>query len=232
MALTQVAADWDALTDAQKKALFDVNGVETPLIADMITLGKFTMARYAPMDQQEKVTIAAAPPDQLIIQKDTISLANFYLINSVTITPSLSGAGAQTYAFTPDGNKYYIYSSSEWTEIATESVTIGGTTYKRPTAAAMAAAMNATDVSNVSSAAWMDFKDLGDALGVCYFMTQSVASDTCGVDELAASITVAGKYIGGIVGTDYGFRYETNDALIVSLYANGDYKISYKGVQA
>lgn len=230
MALVQVAADWDALTDAEKRALFDSNGVDTPSLSDLETLGTFTVAMFSFINTPAKVQISAAPMEQIVIQKTLISLSNFADIAQVVITPSLSGTATQTYAFTSDGVKYYVYNAGQWDEIATEAITVSGVTYYRPTAAAMATAMDATDVAAVPGADWDNFKSLNNALGVAYYMAQSAASDSCRVDELAATITVNGTFEGAVHGTDYGFSYVTNTALTVSLYSSGDFKINYAGV--
>lgn len=89
----KVANNWNALTDAEKIALFKATNYEVPTAAELATLGKFKVVSYAESDDQPICQIRAVPKDQLVLPKGLIAIDSFEGIDKATLTHDIKIGG-------------------------------------------------------------------------------------------------------------------------------------------
>lgn len=86
MPLVKVADNWDALSDAEKIALFEAAGYEQPEIEDLRALGKFRVVAYSKENEQVTCNLVATPKVQIVLPKDLLNIKQVEDINKITIT--------------------------------------------------------------------------------------------------------------------------------------------------
>lgn len=86
MPLVKVADNWDALSDAEKIALFEAASYAQPEIEDLRALGKFRVVAYSKENEQVTCNLVATPKVQIVLPKDLLNIKQVEDINKITIT--------------------------------------------------------------------------------------------------------------------------------------------------
>ena len=89
MSLVKVADNWDALSGAEKIALFESASYEQPDIEDLIALGKFRVVTYSKENVRPKLLIGATPKPQIVLPKELLNIKQVEDINKITITKNI-----------------------------------------------------------------------------------------------------------------------------------------------
>lgn len=218
MATFQKLADnWDALTNAEKIALFQsVDGEAT--IADLQSLGQpFKILTYSEDSDQPSCTVNAAPFDQVVVPTTLIDCSGYDAINSVAVTNTVSSTSSIRIAVTNDKNTYYVYDTTDtkWVEVdkTTDAVLING--------------MTADEVAAVPADGWLTIFSAKKAIGFAVAFSMGAATDDCAIADLTLNVDKKGPWESQVQGAVYDYSYTNNATLQVKLYKDGTYKINY-----
>lgn len=214
--LTLVANNYTQLTNAEKANLLSAANEALPTVAEIESLGEFTIVTTYP---NGGFVLSAIPNDLLVLPKDTFG-SNFENIDSVTITQTESGNGKIRYVVTPDLETYYTWDSinNAFVEISTLDA-----------ATVLSDGMTAAQIATIPATAWATVKDPLNGLGIGFALSITDTTDTAEIDNLQMQVDMKGSWKRAVHGTDYDYAYTGNRLLTVSLKTNGTYKINYAG---
>lgn len=218
----QLAPDWNALSDAEKAALFTATNGEVPTISDLKTIGKFRVLTYAEDNDLQTCTVSAVPNDQLMLPQKLINLSAYEALHSISVTSSTTTANSSVkVAFTKDLTNYIAYNkqTASWDSV---DVTDANTFSAR--------AMDASDVANIPEVKLQELGMKGFALA--YLLSETNVADDCAVTALTIVVDKKAPWNKAIYGTDVTYGYPNIDVLEVKLLTNGSYKINYNAGEA
>ena len=107
----KLADSWTALTDAEKKALFEGTNYLKPSVDEIKSLGDFKCLVYSD-NSDAKFKLTGVPNDQLVLPSGLISMLSFDGINSISLANTVSTNGIIKMAVTLDKSIYYTYDST------------------------------------------------------------------------------------------------------------------------
>lgn len=216
---TKLADNWDALTEAEKIALFESTDYEVPTIADLKALGKFKVLTLSDLPDQQTLQVRAVPKPQLVLPKGLISLDSFAGIKQVRTTATVSANASCRILVTTDLSSYYTYDAvtTQWTKVDVNDVS------------AITAGIDAADLANIPATAWDVLTSGAKGIGFAYRLNIDQTADICEVDTLEMTVDMKGSWDMALPGTDYTYGYPLNTVLRVTLKTDGDYKINYEG---
>lgn len=212
----KLADSWTALTDAEKKALFEGTNYLKPSVNKIKSLGDFKCLVYSD-NSDAKFKLTGVPNDQLVLPSGLISMLSFDGINSISLANAVSTNGIIKMAVTLDKSIYYTYDStnSKWNSIS-------------PTADDLLAnGMTPTQIAIVNRKAWDSLVGSSETIGFAYLLSESAETDVVKVDTLTMNVDMKGSWIKATHNTDYTYAYTTNRSLTVDLLTTGDFKINY-----
>ena len=217
-AMVQVTSDWNALSDANKETAFLAASQELPLISLLAGLGKYKTMVYSADSSMATPSgaVSAAPKDRAVIPKGLISLAGFEGIDSVSLSKTLSGAGAAVLAVTTNLTTFKTFSGGAWVDIDISDV-----------AAFKAGGITTTALSSLVRANWDAITTGEQGIGFAYLPTVEIASDVASVAEIDLTVDMKGAWTRAVHGTDFTYAYPKNNLLRIQLLTSGDYKVNY-----
>lgn len=212
----KLADSWTALTDAEKKALFEGTNYLKPSVDEIKSLGDFKCLVYSD-NSDAKFKLTGVPNDQLVLPSGLISMLSFDGINNISLANTVSTNGIIKMAVTLDKSIYYTYDStnSKWNSIS-------------PTADDLLAnGMAPTQIATVNRKAWDSLVGSSETIGFAYLLSESAETDVVKVDTLTMNVDMKGSWVKATHNTDYTYAYTTNRSLTVDLLTTGDFKINY-----
>lgn len=78
-----------------------------------------------------------------------------------------------------------------------------------------------------TSADWVALVGASNTLRFAYYLEMVASTDTAFTDALVMTADMTGVWRKAVNGTDYNADYTNNTNILLSIYANGDYKINY-----
>ena len=205
---TQVATGWNNLSAANKANYFINNGTtdDTFTLSSSIGTGKLYIYSTE-AEATHTCTLSVLPKNQTVIPSGLIKLDRYDGIESVNIVTNLAGSAAVRIAVTPDLTNWYTWSNNTWTAMNIANIHTSG--------------IPAANISSIEN--WDMFTD---TIGFAYGLSISSLSDTCEVDQLDLIVTAQGSWAKA-TESQAKYKYQGNSTLVVSLLADGDYKINY-----
>lgn len=92
MPLVKVADNWDALSDSEKIALFELVGYEQPDIEDLRAIGKFRIVTYSKQNIKPSCLVEATPKPQIVLPKELLNIKQVEDINKITIIKNIANS--------------------------------------------------------------------------------------------------------------------------------------------
>ena len=212
----KLADSWTALTDAEKKSLFEGTNYLKPSLDDVKALGDFKCLVYSD-NENAKFKLTGVPNDQLVLPSGLISMLSFDGINSISLANTISGGGIIKMIVTLDKTIYYTYdfTNSKWNSIS-------------PTATDVATnGLIPAQMATIPRKAWDSLVGSSETIGFGYLLSETAATDVVKVDTLTMNVDMKGSWVKATHNTDYTYAYTTNRSLTVDLLTNGDFKINY-----
>ncbi len=209
----QVSASWSSLSDTQKETLFLNSGSTDTSFSGLSSLGTVKCYTYSTFSEATHTcSLDVVPYDQTVLPHGLIDLSSYTALKSVNIVYSLSGSGAVKIAVTPDLTNYYVFNTSTntWETINISNLNSNG--------------MNVSQISSIGD--WSIF-DEAKKIGFAYGLSIDSINDTCKVDRLDITVDANGSWAKA-TESQATYKYQGNTTLVVSLMANGDYKINYQ----
>ena len=218
----QLASDWNALSDAEKVALFTATNGETPTVDELKTIGKFKVLTYSEDNNLVECTVSAVPKDQLVLPKKLINLGGYEVVHGIAVTSTTTASNsAVKVAFTKDLTTYIAYNkeTATWQNVDASSVD----TFS-------AGAMDASEVANIPET---KIAELGmNGFAIAYSLSETNVADDCAVTTLTIVADKKAPWNKAVYGTDVTYGYPNSDVLEVKLLTNGSYKINYNAGEA
>jgi hypothetical protein len=160
------------------------------------------------------LNVKAVPNDKLVIAKNDVSLLSSGNVDNFTLTATTTNNGVLNLIASPDsGVTWYTYLGGVWTTI-------------NPTIADVKA--NGMTMATFNVANWNTLLTADKKLKFAYLLSLNATTDVAEVDKLTSQVDMQGYYF-----VDKDANHDvcrvSDSVLEVSLYSNGDYKISYLG---
>lgn len=234
-----VVGDWSTMTDVQKKALFESDGMDNlPSAVDLSQLGKYKILRYSGDTAAPTpiLKITAVPVDRLFIPKKLIPINTLAHFKKAELTGTFSGQGSMHLLVTNDLLTYMTWDGTSFKNCV--KVSQDGTTKQKWVSdawvdtdyAGMAAHVKANGISpetlkSIPQTSW-DTLIVGKAgYGFAYLPTIEASTDVCTNDKITITIIKNGRYRQAVHPTEYDVEYDTQDHVI--LKQSGDWEILY-----
>lgn len=218
---TQLAPDWDSLTDAEKEALFVDTNYQHATVAELQNLGEFKVLSFSdsPAGTSKAVEVKGVHNDILVLPNKLFG-QSFNKIKSVNITEVITDTTncKIRYILTKDLATYYTFDGTDWVTITPTVNTV------------LSDGLSSDDLASISSTEWLDFFDGDvdvDGIGIGFAFHETSTSQTTAVDNLEMLVDLQGAWEKAEHMVDYQYGYPFNDILQVQLLTNGDYKINY-----
>lgn len=211
-----LAPDWDALTDAEKIALFEGTDYSVPTGAELMALGApFKVAIYDVVSSGQSMKINGIPKTQTVLPTQLISTASFDRVDKIDFVYSETGSGSIKVAATTDLSTYKVFNSStgNWDTIAVADIPTGG--------------MSLLTVNTLTSTSW---QNLGIRNGIAFAFVLDItnSSDRAEVDKMSFEGESKPYWRSQVHGIVYDYDYISSNMIRVKIYEDGDYKINYK----
>lgn len=218
---TQLAPDWDSLTNAEKESLFAGTNYQSATLAELQSLGEFKILCFSDSSAgvSEAVKVKGVHTDFAVLPNKLFG-QSFNKIKSMNITENISDTtnAKIRYVLTKDLEVYYTYEGGQWVTISPTASNI------------LNNGLSSSDLANLSSAQWLEFFDGDidvDGIGIGFAFHETAISQTTAVDNLEMVVDLQGSWNKAEHMVDYQYGYPANDILHVELLTNGDYKINY-----
>ena len=215
---TQLAPNWDNLTNAEKEALFENTNYNQATIAELQTLGKFKVLTLSDSasGSASVVKVHGIHNDFLVLPKELFG-TNFNNIKQMNITENVSDTtnAKIRYVLTKDLIDYYTFNNGTWEKLNTvdaDTVISNG--------------MSADDLALISSTDWNNFYDNENGIGIAFAFHETALTQSTELDNLQMTVDMKGTWNKAVHTQDYEYGY-SNTKLHVNLLKNGSYKINY-----
>ena len=215
---TQLAPNWDNLTNAEKEALFENTNYNQATIAELQTLGKFKILTLSDSasGSASVVKVHGIHNDFLVLPKELFGI-NFNKIKQMNITENVSDTtnAKIRYVLTKDLIDYYTFNNGTWEKLNTvdaDTVISNG--------------MSADDLALISSTDWNNFYDNENGIGIAFAFHETALTQSTELDNLQMTVDMKGTWNKAVHTQDYEYGY-SNTQLHVNLLKNGSYKINY-----
>lgn len=220
---SQLAQDWDELTNVQREALFQGTNFNNATLAELQSLGSFKILCQSDTDVGivDKVKVKGVHNDFLVLPNSLFG-ASFHKIKAMNITESISDTtnAKIRYILTKDLENYYTLSGGTWTLLNTVDAS-----------SVISSGISGDDLDLITSSQWAEFFNGEvdhDGIGIGFAFCETALTQTTAIDNLALTVDMVGLWSRAEHTVDYTYGY-TNTTLNVSLLTNGDYKINYGG---
>ena len=212
----KLANDWDALSDADKIALFEGTAHNVPTGAELMALNEpFKVAIYDVVQTGQHLYIEGIPKRQTIVPNTLISTQMFETIDRISLDFAMSGDGDIKVALTVNLVDYFVYndSTAQWNLIALSDIDTLG--------------MSPVALNSYGQSVWNKL-DLRGGVAFAYSLEIDNKTDEADVDTLNFTGDANGTWVSQKKGDVFDYEYVADNILRVHIYSNGDYKINYK----
>ncbi|KOO49485.1 discoidin domain-containing protein [Viridibacillus arvi] len=158
----------------------------------------------------------AIPLDQLVLPTKGINIRFIENIDFVKLTSKEVNKGkVRVITSFDEGITWYAHNGMEWINInpKTDEVILLG--------------MSPETLANITSAQWTDIRGDSKTMRFAYAISMEDITDSAEIDALITQMDMKGTWKKAVHGTHYDYEYPNNDDLLVTIYADGDYKINY-----
>ncbi|MGE7931842.1 hypothetical protein [Viridibacillus arvi] len=201
-----------------KKIFYQTHGMDEVLPESIELLpNKITISTWTDEEQANRtLNVKAIPSEQLILPTKDISIRLIENIDFVRLTYSEVNKGKVRVITSFDaGITWYAHNGIEWINInpKTDEVILLG--------------MSPETLANITSAQWTDIRGDSKTMRFAYAISMEDITDSAEIDALITQMDMKGTWKKAVHGTHYDYEYPNNDDLLVTIYADGDYKINY-----
>ncbi|MGG0666437.1 hypothetical protein ABE042_20245 [Viridibacillus arvi] len=166
---------------------------------------------YAPI-----VKVTAIPHNQIVFSTKDINIKSVENIDSITMTVDERGKGnLRTIVSFDEGATWYTHYGSEWITVAEDADE------------AIANGMSEKQLSALTSEQWSKLRGQSNTLRFAYALSIEDTTDVAEIDALTTQMDMKGTWKKAVHDKEYSYEYPYNDELLVTIYADGDYKINY-----
>lgn len=211
-----LAPDWDALTDAEKIALFEDTDYKTPTMSELMSLNKpFKVAMWDVISSGQNIQLNIIPKSQIVLPTALISTSIFNRIDKIDFVYLKTGSGDIKVAATTDLLNYKIFdtTTNSWVDILVDDIPTNG--------------MSLFDVNSLNSSAWNSL-GMGNGIAFAFVLDITNSSDDADVDKMSFEGESKPYWRSQVHGTVYDYDYIADNIIRVRIYEDGDYKINYK----
>lgn len=216
---TQLAPNWDNLTNAEKEALFEGTNFNQAIVAELQSLGKFKVLTLSDSasGSASVAKVHGIHNDFLVLPKELFG-TNFNKIKQMNITENVSDTtnAKIRYVLTKDLIDYYTFNNGTWEKLNTvDADTV------------ISSGMSADDLTSISSTDWNNFYDDDEnGIGIAFAFHETALTQSTELDNLQVTVDMKGTWNKAVHTQDYEYGY-SNTQLHVNLLRNGSYKINY-----
>lgn len=181
---TKLVDNWDALTEAEKLALFESTDYEVPTIADLKALGKFKVLTLSDIPEQQTLQLKAAPKAKLVLPRQLTSIDSFEKVQQVKAAANVSVNASCRILVTTNLKDYYTYDALEmqWGQVDITGEITGDVW------------INAADITSIPTAAWDSLLKGKAGVGFAYLLEIEETTDHCDVDRLELIVDAKGSW--------------------------------------
>lgn len=185
--LEKVVGKWAALSDGEKRDAFLAHGMCMLTQPEKLrALGKLRVLAYSLSPAGKAAAgFSAVPKDQLVKQKDLISLDAFKRLDKVALTAALQDEGICRVLVTLDHKAYLTFDFERrmWQAIALSDLEVVRTR-----------GIAAERLQDIDAAAWQALTKGKSGLGFAYLVALEKTTDRCNLDRLALTVDVKGAW--------------------------------------
>ncbi|MBU2704001.1 hypothetical protein Ga0466249_005153 [Sporomusaceae bacterium BoRhaA] len=210
-----VTADWANLTEAQKLAYFQSDGMTSvPSAEQLSSLGKFQILRYtsdstattATTVNTVNLTLTAVLNDKLILATSDVDVSNFSKLTQIDPVCNVAGSGVVKIILSVDsGTTWKAWNGTAWGVVQATAADV------------KASGMLPATVAVLTSDELVTLLGTSKKIRIGYLLSMSASTDTANADRLDIVGTQAGVWEHAIHGQDFTSRFVDNDTLQVTI---------------
>ncbi|MGG0666435.1 SPRY domain-containing protein [Viridibacillus arvi] len=198
----------------QEHGMDSIPTTKLPLLGEVNNIGIVTWVsdeNHVPI-----VKLSAIPHNQLVLPTKDINIRSIEHIDYIKLTVNELEHGRIRVITSFDGGlKWHTHNGMKWIEVSpiVEEAIMHG--------------MSATTLAAVTSIQWAELRGNSNTMRFAYALSIEDTTDVAEIDALTTQMNMKGTWKKGVHGKDYSYEYPNNDELLVTIYADGDYKINY-----
>lgn len=198
---------------------YGVNNIPTP--SQLAPLGNnFTLLCLTPDSISSKTNrIIACSNSKLLLSNSDIGLSSIQSINSSTITAGQAGNGKVLVIVSVDSGTTW----KTWDSLNNVWISIDTSNLNNVANGAMTPAV----VGARTKADWANLIGNLKVIRFGYYLETSATTDIGNTDMIVMNVDMRGRWRTQTPGVSYDSDMASNNAITISIYAAGDYKINY-----
>ncbi|MBK3495308.1 discoidin domain-containing protein [Viridibacillus sp. YIM B01967] len=204
------------------KEMFDVHGMDDltsitnksiqQLASNMLELLNWTDGE----NLLKKLIVDAIPHNQLVLPTKDINIRSIENIDSIILKTAVSGNALVKVIVSFDkGITWQAHNNVEW-------IKVNETTWD-----VLSSGMDPIQLEAVTYKQWAELRGNSNTIRFAYALSKEDTTDVGEIDSLITQMDMKGTWKKAVHDKDYSYEYPNNDELLVTIYANGDYKINY-----